>query len=54
MSKKMKLFKVSFIGFMLLLTGGLLAARSNADVSDPNLGIVEKVIKLQFNGPDKR
>lgn len=53
-NKKMKLFKVSFISFMLLLTGGLLAACSNDDASDPNLGIVEKVIKLQFNGPDKK
>ncbi|GKV67113.1 MULTISPECIES: hypothetical protein [unclassified Sporosarcina] len=53
-NKNVKVFKVSFISFMLLLTGVLFAACSNTEAGDPNAGIVEKVLKLQFNGPDEK
>lgn len=53
-NKNVKAFKGSFISFMLLLTGGLFAACSNTEAGDPNVGIVEKVLKLQFNGPDEK
>ncbi|WP_025784348.1 hypothetical protein [Sporosarcina sp. D27] len=53
-NKNVKAFKVSFISFMLLLTGVLFAACSNTQAVDPNVGIVEKVLKLQFNGPDEK
>ncbi|WP_313247652.1 hypothetical protein [Sporosarcina ureae] len=39
---------------MLLLTGVLFAACSNTEAGDPNVGIVEKVLMLQFNGPDEK
>lgn len=48
------MFKVSFISFILLLTGVLFAACSNTEAGNPNVGIVEKVLKLQFNSPDEK
>ncbi|ARF15531.1 hypothetical protein [Sporosarcina ureae] len=48
------MFKVSLVSFMLLLTGVLFAACSNTEAGDPNVSIVEKVLMLQFNGPDEK
>lgn len=53
MNKKNIAFKLSFISLMLLLSGGILNACSKADAEDPNVDIIESVLKLQFNGPDE-
>lgn len=48
------MLKVSSISFILLLTGVLFAACSNTGAGDLHAGAVEKVLKLQFNGPDEK
>ncbi|WP_303965531.1 hypothetical protein [Sporosarcina ureae] len=53
-NKNVKMLKVGYLCFLLLLTGVLFAACSNAKTEDQNAGIVEKVLKLQFNGPDQK
>lgn len=53
-NKNVKLLKVVFMYFILLLTGVLFAACSNAETEDRNVGIVENILKLQFNGPDQK
>lgn len=49
-----KVSKVSFISLMLLLTAVVFAACSNTKAEDPNVEIVEKVLDLQFSGPDEK
>lgn len=53
MNKKKKAFKISFISLMLLLSGGIMAACSKAEADDPNVDVIERVLNLQFNGPDE-
>ncbi|WP_313234900.1 hypothetical protein [Sporosarcina ureae] len=53
-NKSVKVFNMSFISLLLLLTGILFSACSKAEVEDPNVAVIEKVLKLQFNSPDKK
>lgn len=52
--KRLNVCKAAIMGFMVVLAGGLSAACSTTEATDQNIDIVEKVLELQFNGPDER
>lgn len=54
MNKKRKLFNLSIISLVLLLSGVFLSACSKADAEDPNVDVIKSVLELQFKGPDKK
>ncbi|PIC89347.1 hypothetical protein CSV71_10525 [Sporosarcina sp. P21c] len=52
--QRLKVWKMSFISLLLLLIGILFAACSKAEAEDPNAAVIEKVLTIQFNSPDKK
>ena len=38
----------------MLISGFLISACSQAEVEDPNKTVIQKVLELQFTGPDEK
>ncbi|PGT77126.1 MULTISPECIES: hypothetical protein [Bacillaceae] len=54
MSNNNKTKSILFLSLMLLMSGFLLAACSNADAEDTNKEAIKKVLEHEFSGPDEK